>query len=63
MIPGPSFCWWCMRDLQRGVIGPIYSLVRDPIGHVHRVHHTCVSDARSEGNEHLDLLKPARAIQ
>jgi len=43
-----SICWVCGRKLGPAV-GPIgrsmCSVVRDPIGLEHRVHHVCVADA------------------
>lgn len=61
MIPGPSFCWWCLGDLQPGRHGLIHSLVRDPVGHLHRVHHTCVSFAAQDGNVPVEGHPPPRA--
>lgn len=56
---GPSFCWVCMRQLQRAPgkgKGLFYfQLVEDREGHQHRVHDQCVKEAASDGNK---LVKP-----
>lgn len=53
----PSFCWHCNRRLQRAKgkgQGLFYfELVKDPLGHTHRVHQHCKSEALAEGAKHV----------
>lgn len=54
----PSFCWVCMRQLQRAPgkgLGLFYfETVRDPAGVEHRVHgSTCLTEAVADGNKHI----------
>ena len=52
-VGAPSFCWQCRRDLTRmrgrGLGEFVFVLVRDPIGHEHRVHAVCAVDAVADG--------------
>lgn len=53
MTDGPTFCWWCGGQLDlRG-----FAEVKDPIGHVHRVHKVCTDDA-IEDNTPLTAQPP-----
>lgn len=51
----PQFCWWCFAQLQRapgeGAGNVYFNLVRDPMGHEHRVHgFPCTDAAVKDGN-------------
>ena len=49
-MTGPSFCWQCRKKLSpnRATGELIFAEVVDPLGHKHRVHKTCVSDANRD---------------
>lgn len=38
---GPYYCWHCGKKLQL----PHYAIVRDRLGHEHRVHKCCAKNA------------------
>lgn len=49
----PTFCWHCGRQLQRVKLRSerlfYFELVKDQIGHVHRVHLACKVEAIADG--------------
>lgn len=53
----PTFCWHCMRQLQRapgrrqGLF--FFEIVRDQDGVDHRVHAACVQEAATDGVRHI----------
>lgn len=50
---GVSLCWHCTHQLVREKGGFIFELVRDPLGHEHRVHKACVELAIGDGITHV----------
>lgn len=49
MQMGPSFCWLCRGQLSLDKAGePIFAVVKDPLGHEHRVHKACEKPAERD---------------
>lgn len=62
MSDGPSFCWHCGHWLSRLPGGGlIFDLVRDPLGHLHRVHKHCTPDALGDGVNEMAADDPDHA--
>jgi hypothetical protein len=41
-------CWWCNGPLEKDKAGGlIYVLVKDPLGHEHKVHKVCEPNAKA----------------
>lgn len=66
MRDGPTFCWHCGGKLQQARSGAwLYRQVRDPLGHLHRVHGVCLPDAVGDGIEEVpdnDMQSPAKRL-
>lgn len=53
---GISICFHCQRQLVRIKGGFIFALIKDPDGHLLRVHKQCVPDATGDGyTEHREV--------
>lgn len=48
---GVPFCWHCsgLLPFRKGGGGYEFLLVRDPCGHIHRVHARCLPDVLGDG--------------